>query len=58
MVVARRSHQQRAAFLNAGDSRLVQLSPLLGTDFDVLRQTLAVKPRIAAMDVTHIVASL
>ena len=28
--------------------------PLLGPDFDILRQALAVEPRLAAVDVTHV----
>ena len=32
----------------------MQLPPLLGTDFDVLRQTLAVEPGLAAVDVAQV----
>ncbi len=31
----------------------MKFPPLLSPDFDVLRQTLAVEPRLAAVDVTH-----
>ena len=56
--VARRSHQQRATFLNPGDGRLVLLPPRLGADFDVLRQTLVVEPGLAAVDVAHVEEAL
>ena len=32
----------------------MQLSPLLGTDLDVLRQTLTVEPGLTAVDVAHV----
>ena len=33
---------------------LVQLPPLVGADFDILRQTLAVEPGFAAVYVAHV----
>ena len=43
-----------ATLLNADEGRLMQLPPLLGPDFDVPRQTLAVEPGLAAVDVAHV----